>query len=334
MGAPCVAVAKTEYRAWQALFDRAALPVSYAIVQDPSTVEYEGRRVPLAGLPAEVVWQSTECFFPPLLQAFHDLYASSSSVRYAHSAGAGYDMPIVQTVLKRGIRLTTSHVNAIPIAEFVMRGVLEHFERSDEMRAFREARTVPRRDYREIYGTTWLIVGLGAIGSEVAKRARAFGARVIGVRRSPTGSEPVDEMVGPAAVAAQLPRADVVVLAAPATSETSKLVNAGFLAKMKPDAVLVNIARGKLVDEPALLAALDAGRPGFAVLDVHSIEERHLGAKQAVDVDNPLWTHPKVALTPHAASGGLGRYERSAQLFIDNLRRYLAGEPLPDEVKP
>jgi phosphoglycerate dehydrogenase-like enzyme len=102
---------------------------------------------------------------------------------------------------------------------------------------------------------------------------------------------------------------------------------------MKPDAVLVNVARAKLLDEPALLAALDAGRPGFAVLDVHSIEERYLGSREPVETGNPLWTHPKIALTPHAASGGAGRHVRSAQLFIDNLRRYLAGEPLPDEVK-
>jgi phosphoglycerate dehydrogenase-like enzyme len=333
VSAPCVAVAEKSFRTWQTLFEQAALPVRYAIMRDPSAVDFEGRSVPLSELPAEVVWQSTECFYPPLSKGLMDFYAGSTTLLWVHSAGAGYDMPILQTPLKRGIRLTISHVNAIPIAEFLIRGVLEHFQRSDELREFHTAKIVPSREYREIHGTTWLIVGLGAIGAEVAKRVRAFGARVIGVRRNPTGAEPVDEMVKPDAIAAQLPRADVVVIAAPATKETANLVDAAFLSKMKSDAVLVNVARAKLVDEAALLAALDSGRPGFAVLDVHSIEERHLGSKEPVEINNPLWTHPKIALTPHAASGGAGRHVRSAQLFIDNLQRYLKGELLPDEVK-
>jgi phosphoglycerate dehydrogenase-like enzyme len=329
----CVVASKPTLDAWKALVAEVALPVRWAAA-DAQGAELDGKRLALADVPAEAVWMSADCFFPPLRDPLHDLYRSSPTLRWVHSAGAGYDMPILQTVLKRGIRLTTSHVNSIPIAEFVMRGVLEHFQRSDELRATRAANTVPRWAFREIYKTTWLIVGLGAIGNEVARRARAFGAHVIGVRRSPTGRESVDEMVAPAALAAQLPRADVVLLSAPATAETAHLVDAAFLARMKPDAVLVNVARAKLVDEAALLEALDAGRPGFAVLDVHTIEEKHLGSKAPVEPGHPLWTHPKVALTPHAAATGEGRHERAARLFLDNLRRYLAGEALPDEIKP
>jgi phosphoglycerate dehydrogenase-like enzyme len=101
---------------------------------------------------------------------------------------------------------------------------------------------------------------------------------------------------------------------------------------MKSDAVLVNVARASLVEEKALVAALDAGRLDWAVLDVHSIEELYLHSKIRV-ADSPLWTHPKVELTPHIAACGIGRYVRSAELFADNLRRFCTGEPMLNEIR-
>ncbi len=180
--------------------------------------------------------------------------------------------------------------------------------------------------FREIYGTTWIVVGTGAIGSEVARRASAFGARVIGVRRNPTGDEPVDEMVAPPALVGALPRADVVVLSAPSTSETVGLVDSRFLDAMAPDSVLVNIARGALVDEEALLAALDRGRPAAAILDAFVTEP--------LPADHPFWDHPGIVLTPHTSAGGLARHDRGAELFLENLGRFRRGEPLLHEVLP
>ena len=114
------------------------------------------------------------------------------------------------------------------------------------------------------------------------------------------------------------------VLAAPATPETENLVDDAFLSAIKPGSVLVNIARGKLIDDKALLRALDGDRLNAAVLDVFNTEP--------LERDHPYWTHPKVVLTPHSSGGGTGRWERGAELFCDNLRRLLAGKPLVNEV--
>jgi glyoxylate/hydroxypyruvate reductase A len=114
------------------------------------------------------------------------------------------------------------------------------------------------------------------------------------------------------------------VLSAPATPATHHLVDAAFLAAMRPGSVLVNVARGDLVDEDALLAALDTGAPGLAVLDVVN--------EEPLPPESPLWTHPGVVLTPHSSGRGLGRFDRAVEEFLDNLARYRAGEPLRSEL--
>jgi phosphoglycerate dehydrogenase-like enzyme len=115
-----------------------------------------------------------------------------------------------------------------------------------------------------------------------------------------------------------------VVLSAPATPATHHLVDAGFLAAMRPRSVLVNVARGDLVDEAALLAALDTGAPGTAVLDVT--------ADEPLPPESPLWTYPGVVVTPHSSGRGRGRFDRAVDEFLDNLARYRAGEPLRSEL--
>jgi phosphoglycerate dehydrogenase-like enzyme len=225
-----------------------------------------------------------------------------------------------------GVRVTGAHVNAIPIAEYVIQAVLAHFQRAQEWAAARAAHEWRPHEFREVYGTTWLVIGVGSIGSTVAERARALGARVLGHRRRPTGREPVDEMLPREALLDELPRCDVVVLAAPATPDTAAFVDDRFLAAMAPDSVLVNVARGALVDEAALLAALDRGRPAAAILDVFATEP--------LPADSPFWEHPCVVLTPHSLAGGLARHGRLADLFVENLGRYRNGQSLMDEVHP
>ena len=116
---------------------------------------------------------------------------------------------------------------------------------------------------------------------------------------------------------------DVLVLCAPLTAETRHIANAAVFARMQPGTVLVNVGRGPLVDEPALLAALDRDAPAHAVLDVFATEP--------LPADSPFWTHPKVTLTPHSSGMSLGNAARNDVLFLDNLRRFVAGEPLAHE---
>ena len=275
---------------------------------------------------AEVAWPTADLFEPDApLRPFFAFLLQSTTLQWIQSPAAGVDAPVFAQLVRKGIRLTTSHVTDIPISEYVLRAVLDHYQRPEEWQASSGERAWRRHDFREVHGTTWLVVGLGSIGSATAVRARAFGAHVIGVRRSPTGAEPVDRMIRPDGVLGAVGAADVVVLAAPASAETRHLVDAAFLAAMKPGSLLVNIARGALVDEAALVAALDRGTTiEAAVLDVTATEP--------LPTDSPLWEHPAITITPHDAAGGTGRFARAADLFLENLRRYEAGEPLLHEV--
>lgn len=276
---------------------------------------------------AEVAWPTADLFDPGApLRPFFGFLRQSQTLQWVQSPAAGVDAPVFAELVRKGVRLTTSHVTDIPISEYVLRAVLDHYQRPQEWAASSADREWRRHEFREVHGTTWLVYGLGSIGAATAVRAQAFGASVIGVRRSPTGTEPVDRMVAPADVASVLPSVDVVVLAAPATAETRHLVNADFLAAMKPGSLLVNIARGALVDEAALIAALDRGTSlEAAVLDVTETEP--------LPGDSPLWDHPAITITPHDAAGGAGRLARGADLFFENLRRYRAGEPLLHQVR-
>jgi phosphoglycerate dehydrogenase-like enzyme len=294
----------------------------WVLLHPDGSLTLDGRRVEPGALDPEIVFVSNDVFYGPVKACFAML-EQWTSVRWVQSAASGVEAPILRTLLERGTRLTRASVTAVPIAEYVLRAVLTHYQqpqRWEEQRARHEWQHQP---FREVWRTNWLVVGLGAIGSEVARRAKAFDAYVVGVRRSPAGYEPVDEVIRPRDLPDAVPRADVVVLAAPATDETNALVDAAFLAAMKPGSILVNVARGELVDEAALLAALDAGTPEAAILDVFSIEP--------LPADSRFWTHPRVVMTPHSSGGGTGRLERAVDVFVDNLVRWQRGDDLCHE---
>jgi phosphoglycerate dehydrogenase-like enzyme len=298
-----------------------------------AVVDAAGNHIDDTDVDVEIAWATADAMREPWFAGFLELALASPSLQWFHSPAAGGDVPMHAAVLQRGVRLTTSHVNAIPIAEFVLRGVLDWFQRSGEWRAAQQAAQWRHHEFREVAGTTLLVVGLGAIGTAVAERARAFGVRVIGVRRTPAsadarGCESVDQLVGPDRLLDVLPEADIVVLCAPLTAETAGMVDATFLSAMGEGSLLVNVARGGLVDETALLGALDRGRPQCAILDVFATEPLPPG--------HPFWTHPAVVVSPHSSAGGDGRFARAADVFFDNLARLRSGEQLLHEmtVKP
>jgi D-2-hydroxyacid dehydrogenase (NADP+) len=174
---------------------------------------------------------------------------------------------------------------------------------------------------REVAGATVGIVGLGSIGRPVVKSAKALGMRVIAVREHPEkGSEGADTVFAPSQMDEIFRQADYIVLAAPVTSSTKAIANAERLALMKLDACLINVGRGPLVDEPALVAALREKRLGGAALDVFP--------KEPLAADSPLWDVPNLLITPHTAALTDKLWERHYALFSENLRRYLNGQPL------
>lgn len=265
----------------------------------------------------EVAWATADLYLDPdLARHFFGAVLGSDTLRWLQVSNAGVDHPVFASIGAKGVTLTTSHVTGPPIAEYVLRAVLDHFQRAGEWRSSVAARRWAQHEFREVLGTTWLVVGLGAIGTAVAERARAFGATVLGVRRTPRDDDPVDEHV----TLDSVDRADVVVLATPATAATRGMVDDAFLGRMRPGSVLVNVGRGSLVDEDALVRALDRGIPEAALLDVTATEP--------LPDDSPLWAHPRVVLTPHSSALGGGRHARAAEVFVTNLERWLRDEPL------
>jgi phosphoglycerate dehydrogenase-like enzyme len=272
----------------------------------------------------DVAWLTGDLYLDrDLVRRYFGALLSADGLRWVQLSNAGVDHPVFAQIAAKGVTLTTSHVTGPPIAEWVLRAVLDHFQRAGEWRASIAERRWEQHEFREVLGTTWLVVGLGAIGTAVAERARSFGATVLGVRRTPRGDEPVDELVTLDAV----DRADVVVLAAPANAATRGMVDDALLARMRPGSVLVNVGRGALVDEAALVRALDRGDGvEAALLDVTAVEP--------LPEDSPLWSHPRVVLTPHSSALGYGRHARAGDVFVANLERWLRDEPMAYVVTP
>lgn len=293
--------------------------------EDGSLCDPHGTPIVREDAHPDISWGTSDLFREGApLEPFFSFMLGSAGLGWFQSPAAGYEDPAFGLLVAKGVRVTNAHVNSLPIAEFVMRSVLDEFQ--DDVRWRHQAleRRWQIHDWREVSGSTWVIVGLGGIGTEVAHRARAFGVRVIGSRLHPSPSDPTEQTVTPDQLDQVIGLADVVVLAAPATPETENLVNADFLSRLKPGSMLVNVARGTLVDDDALLESLDSGRLSAAVLDVFRTEP--------LPDDHPFWSHPSIRITPHNAAGGIGRFERQAQLFKENLDRYLDGRPMLNDV--
>jgi phosphoglycerate dehydrogenase-like enzyme len=293
------------------------------VMNDAGEVRLHGRLIVEDEAPPEAAWANADVFLGPALRPFMLAMLNSPVLHWVQSGAAGFDHPIFGQIVEKGARLTTSHGQAVGMAEYVLAGVLNVLQRGDDRRAAQAARRWERLPFREVNGSHWLVVGFGAIGKGVADRARALGAQVIGVRRNQEPDPSAERIAALADLPDLLPNCDVVVLCCPLTDQTRHLAGAAFLAAMKPGSILVNVGRGGLVDEPALLAALDRGVPEHALLDVFEVEP--------LPSDSHFWTHPRVTLTPHASGVSAGNAPRNDQLFLENLRRYLSGDALLHE---
>ncbi len=241
----------------------------------------------------------------------------------ATSAGIGQFVRRMRYAERAGWILTTaSGVHARPLAEFALMSMLMFAKDFPYLQSEKEARHWQRYCGTELSDLTVGIIGLGKIGREVARLAKALDMRVIGNRRHPEAGVPanVDVLYGPDDLAPILAQSQVLVLAAPHTDETEQLIGRDELALLPAGAVLINIARGNVVDQPALIAALQSGHLRGAALDVFEVEP--------LPADDPLWSMPNVIISPHSASTVTLENRRLVRLFCDNLRRFLAGEDL------
>ncbi|HYL20560.1 MAG TPA: D-2-hydroxyacid dehydrogenase [Gemmatimonadales bacterium] len=261
--------------------------------------------------------------------------AGRGTLRWAHSgtAGIGASLPHLAGT---GVVLTNSAaVHAEPIADWAI-AAIGYFARGlDRMREFQAAGRWGRSDFtdlhvpvREFAELRLGVFGLGGIGAAVARRAVALGMRVTGIRRRP-------ERGGPPGVAwvgglDDLPRlatdSDCLVIAAPHTGDTRAAVSRAVLTRLPPDAIVVNVSRGTLLDETALLELLDASRVRGAALDVFAVEPLPAG--------HPFWRHPRVLVSPHVAAVTARFWDRETGLIVENIKRYLAGSPLVNTVDP
>lgn len=295
-----------------------------ALYDEDGRIHHQGQFVAPDALRPEYFWIHAELFKSPRLQDYFDLMQRAHSATWLHTINTGLDQLPYLPLLDKGMLLTNNHAQAVSIAEFVLAQVLAHYQDLADFRLKQQQQVWKQRAFREVSGTCWLLVGFGHIGQAVAQRVKAFGASVIAVRRGTDTAGLADRVVTQAQLAQVLPEADVVVLACSSNASTRHLVDAGFLAAMKPGSVLVNIARGDLVVEADLQHALDQGTPELAILDVFEQEPQPAGAWS--------WTHPRVRLTPHTSNAGSGMRARSEAIFLENLRRISIGEPLLNQV--
>lgn len=251
---------------------------------------------------------------------------AAPAVRWQHTPSAGVNHLLTPTALARDIILTNSAgVHGVPIAEFVLALMLDRVKHLGKLHQFQtEHHWEWNLGLQELLGATVLIIGAGGIGQEIAKRASAFGMRVWGSRKHPEPLPNFDRIVGAKEWQSLLPEADFVVLALPLTPETKSIIDAEVLRAMRPSAYLINIARGALVDEAALLTALTEGWIAGAGIDAFVTEP--------LPPDHPLWSVPNLFVTPHISWNSPYTRTRTANLFLDNLHRYRTGQPLQNVV--
>lgn len=264
-------------------------------------------------------------------EQLHDAYADAllqmKNLKWVHytSSGIGQQLHVKELNAKGVITTSSTGANAEPVAQTGITGLLmlargfgSHIHHQAK-RKWKPIRGIALPD--DLRGQTLLLIGVGAIGKKVAAYAQAFGLNVIGVRRTPRApDDTVNELHPPDELPELYPRADWIMLCCPLTNETENLLNADAFNRMKKGVKLINIARGEIVDDEAMLEALKSGQLGGAALDAHR--------QEPLPVDSPLWDMPNVIISPHNASASTGNEPRSAEMFVANFGHWVRGEAL------
>lgn len=269
---------------------------------------------------SEDLWQD-----PELRQSVLPVVFRLEGLKWFHTFSAGVDSPVFQRLIDRGTILTNSSGASAPsIAQYVLAMMLHRVKRMGEWHEQKARREWRQLAAGELTGQTCGIIGTGAIGGEVARLAQAFGMRVLGIRRSDRPAKHLDEQLPMRRMPYLLKQSDYVVIACPLTKETEGLIGEGELRAMKPSATLINVARGRVVDEAALVRALEEGWIGGACLDVF--------AQEPLAESSPLWSMANVVVSPHNSGFSPLNMERSMAIFLDNLERLVNGRRMRNRV--
>ena len=269
---------------------------------------------------ATILWD-----FPRPMGGMAGGLADAPNVKWVQATSSGVGQTLARYGLIDHPVLVTSArgVHAVPLAEFVMMAILINAKQLRHLQDEQRERRWQRHSGDDLPGKTLTVVGAGAIGAEIGRLARAFGIGVTAVVRRPDPARAsalhADRVLGSDRLAEAVRDADFVVVCAPHTDETESLIDAGIIDAMKEGVVFVNVGRGQVVAEDALIAALRDGRIGFAALDVTR--------QEPLPQDSPLWALPNVLISPHSASTVARENARITQIFLENLEVFLAGEP-------
>ena len=263
---------------------------------------------------------------------YDDLLQLTPRLRWIQSTSAGVGQRARSLGLTEAdvVLTTASGIHATALAEFCLMSMLMFVKDAFRIAAGQKRKYWERYAGAELWGKTLAVIGLGSIGREVARVGRCLGMRAIGTKRTTEGVDP--ESLGVEALYAwtdlgpMLAEADFVVVSCPLTLQTERLLGSVELAAMKQGSVLINIARGAIVDEPALIRALRLGHLGGAALDVTQ--------REPLPSSSPLWEMANVLISPHSGSNVDSENRELTGLFCDNLRRYLAGQPLRNVLDP
>lgn len=318
------ALAQLEPAIAQAMGGRA-----FELVSIESAVAQGRADVDAAFISRDVTGRSTKHVLEPTLQACYAALRLSLDLKWVQIHSAGTDRPIYQELLARGVAISTaSGVGAEVVAASALAGLLALARRFPclmaAQREHRWASLLEGQLPRDLPGQTAVLVGWGPIGQRIGAFLRLLGLRLIVVRNTAAPGQDGVQMVTFEDFAKVLPRAEWLLLACPLTDKTRRLVDARALAALPRGAGLINVARGEVAVEQELIDALRTGQLGSAFLDVFEHEP--------LAPDSPLWDLPNVIITPHSAGHSDGNARRVNGLFLDNLRRWCAGEPLLNAV--
>ncbi|MHA7178079.1 D-2-hydroxyacid dehydrogenase [Arthrobacter sp. Sr24] len=316
------------------------------VLYEPELLPQERFPADHAGDPAFVRTPAQEARYWEILNSADVLYgfpnenpaglatiASSQKLKWiqAMAAGAGGAVKAANLApadLERITVTSSAGVHALPLAEFAIMGALNGLKRTAELAADQTAKHWPelRTPTRLASGSNVVITGLGEIGLETARLARALGMKVSGTKRNVAPIEGIETVTDTNGLPGLVATADIVINTLPGTPYTEKMINANIFNAMKPGTVLVNVGRGTVIDEDALLTALNNGQISYACLDVFAVEP--------LPAASPLWEHPRVMVSPHTSALSLAENRLIAERFIENLASFQAGEPLLHTVDP